>query len=499
MTGGSSIQTTYGPIRGTEAGGIQVFRGIRYAAPPTGDRRFRPPVAPEPWTDVADCTKHSPVAPQNPSPLEAMFGADPPPQSEDCLTLNVFTPATDGGSRPVMVWIHGGAFVTGSGSTPWYDGTSFATRHDIVVVTINYRLGALGFSHLADLGESFEGSGNCGILDQAFALEWVRDNIAAFGGDPGNVTIFGESAGGMSVSTLLGTPAASGLFHKAIPQSGAAKHVRSRETATETSRRLLEAIGCSVDELRTVEVERILAAQAQVTATGAIEGGLPFSPVHDGTALPEPPMDAVIGGSAAGVPLLTGTNLDEMLLFTAMDPSMADLDDERLAARAARIFGEDAVHQALDAYRTSRPGCGPGEVWNAVLTDLVFRVPATRLAEQQSKHAPAYTYLFTWATPAFGGKLGACHALEIPFVFNALDARGVHHFTGPADARMRQLALSVHDAWASFARTGDPNHAGLPEWPAYDPPDRHTMVLGDACTVEQDPSGHELAVWASVP
>jgi para-nitrobenzyl esterase len=498
MTGGS-VQTTYGPVAGVERDGVQVFRGIRYATPPTGERRFRPPEPPEPWTEVQDAGRSGPVAPQNPSPLESLFGADPPPQSEDCLFLDVWTPATDDTPRPVMVWIHGGAFVTGSGSTPWYDGSSFAARHDIVLVTINYRLGALGFSHLADLGGP-ESAGNLGILDQAFALRWVRDNIAAFGGDPGNVTIFGESAGGMSVATLLGLPEAAGLFHKAIPQSGAARHVRSRERATEITTRLLDELGVDIDGLLTAPVARILAAQAAVTAAGGrIEAGLPFSPVHDGTALPEPPFDAVIGGSAAGVPLLTGTNLDEMLLFTFLDPAVADLDDERLAARAASLFGDDAVHEALDAYRSGRPGCGPGEVWSALLTDLVFRVPAVRLAEQQAKHAPVYTYLFTWATPAFGGKLGSCHALEIPFVFNSLHARGVHHFVGEVDDGLRALAATVHDAWAAFARTGDPNHEGLPAWPRFAAPERPTMLLGDACAVEHDPAGHELAVWASVP
>lgn len=499
MTGGS-VQTTYGAVSGIERHGIQVFRGIRYAAPPVGPLRFRPPQAPEPWSEVREAAHASAVAPQNPSPLESMFGADPPPQSEDCLFLNVWTPAADDGARPVMVWIHGGAFVTGSGSTPWYDGTSFAARHDLVVVTINYRLGALGFSHLADLGGP-ESAGNLGILDQAFALQWVRDNISAFGGDPGNVTIFGESAGGMSVATLMGLPDAKGLFHKAIPQSGAARHVRSRERATEVTRRLMEQLGVDdVAGLQEAPVDRILAAQAAVTAAGGpIEGGLPFSPVHDGTALPEPPLDAVIGGSAAGVPLLTGTNVDEMLLFTFMDPTVADLDDDALARRAARLFGDDAVHQALDTYRSSRPRCGPGEVWSALLSDLVFRVPAVRLAEQQAKHAPTYTYLFTYATPAFGGKLGSCHALEIPFVFNVLDGRGVSLFVGDVNDDMRRLAASVHDAWAAFARTGDPNHDGLPEWPRYDAAERPTMVLGDACTVEHDPAGAELALWASVP
>jgi para-nitrobenzyl esterase len=501
----TTVQTAHGPVSGVQKGAVCVYRGIPYARPPVGDLRFRPPKPPEPWIEVRDASAFGPIAMQSPSPLESMFGGKRPATSEDCLSVNVWTPGPGDGraDRPVMVWIHGGAFVTGSGSTPWYDGMSFAERHDCVVVTLNYRLGAFGFLHLADLGgEAYASSGNVGLLDQAAALAWVRDNIAAFGGDPSNVTVFGESAGAMSIGTLLAMPAARGLFRRAIPQSGAASNVHSRDRATEVARLLLEELELSESEvgrLADVPAEDLLAAQDRVAASFGAGGGLAFQPVVDGTAVPVPPLEALAAGSASGIDLLTGTNLDEMRLFTTLDPRLADIDDAGLLARCDEIFGAGAGEAAVAAYRGNRSSAGAGEVWSAVLSDRVFRVPAVRMAERHRHDGGAtYLYLFTWATPAFGGMLGACHALEIPFVFNALDAPGASMFTGEVTDEARALALAMHDAWAAFARTGDPNHPGLPPWAQYDDADRPTMVLGAEPHLQHDPAGDELRLWAEV-
>lgn len=495
------VETTAGRVEGRDDGDLRVFRGIPFARPPVGPLRFRPPQPAEPWTGVRDARHAGPIAPQNPSPLEQLFAANRPPMDEDCLSLNVWTPGPDDGARPVLVWIHGGAFVTGSGATPWYDGTSFARRHDLVVVTINYRLGALGFLHLADLGgEAYASSGNVGMLDQVAALTWVRDNVAAFGGDPDNVTIFGESAGAMSVGTLMGMPAASGLFRRAVPQSGAASNAAERERATKVATEVLAALGlepttAGLTELHDVPVERLLDAQAQVVLRHA-PSRIALSPVVDGTALPEPPLDAIASGSAAGVDLLTGTNLDETKLFIALDPSASSIDETALMAQADEIFGPGAGSTAVEAYRTARPDATLADVGAALTSDRIFRVPAVRLAERQSAHTDrTYMYLFTWATPSFGGRLGSCHALEIPFVFNVLDNPGVELFTGPVSGQTAELALAMHDAWAAFARIGDPDHAGLPHWPRYAPDDRATMLLGEQRAVELDPYGDELRLW----
>ena len=502
MALGEIVNTASGPVRGTDHDGVRVFRGIPYAEAPVGDRRFRPPVARTPWTEPLDATHAGALAPQNPSPLEGMLGSGAPPIGDDCLSLNIWAPAEDGAPRPVMFWIHGGAFVTGSGATPWYDGERFARNHDVVVVTINYRLGALGFLHLADLfGDDWAGSGNLGILDQSFALRWTSENIAAFGGDPDNITIFGESAGGMSVGTQLGLPASKGLFRRAIAQSGAAGHVHTRESATDVAKRMLEVLG--VDDpvaLQQVPTADILAAQEKVNLerSNAAGGGLPFMPCVDGTTLPVGPQQAVRDGHAAGVDLMLGTNSDEMTLFTIMDPSLATLDDGGLARRLGGIFGEERVGEAIDAYRKDREEASAADIWNAALSDRVFRVPAVRLADAQRPHGSTYVYLFTWESTAFDGRLRSCHALEIPFVWDNLDQAGVPFLTGPVTDDMRALATAMNESWAAFARTGDPSTPTLAGWPKWDPETRPTMVIDTDAHVELDPMGHEIEVWSEL-
>ncbi len=488
--------TRSGKVEGVERDGIQVFMGIPYATPPVGDRRWLPAVPEEPWDGVRDATKFSAQSAQGPFAMNVMFGGEQPEVSEDSLYLNVWTPACDDAKRPVLFWIHGGAFIFGSGDTPWYDGTQFVTHGDVVVVTINYRLGPFGFLQLADsFGEAFEGSGNLGILDQVVALEWVRDSIANFGGDPNNVTIFGESAGGASVGTLLGLPSARGLFHAAVPQSGASSWYATRETGATFADGFVERLGVKsgdVDALRALTTQEIIDAAMSHAAVSPSGGGLRFQPVVDGTSLPLPPLDAIEAGNADGVRVLVGTNGHEVTLFNMMDPALASIDPVGVSPLLEPWFGEGAA-AVVDDYRSRRADASGLELWTDVGTDAIFRIPAIRLAEAQQGHGPVWMYWFTWETPAFGGVLRSTHALEIPFVFDNLD-KGAELFTGNGAGR-QVLADAMHGAWLALARNGDPNHAGVPTWPAYDTETRATMRFDDTVEVVEDPHGEDRQAW----
>lgn len=517
------VATTSGLVTGVtrDAGPgstVARFMGIPFAAPPLGTARWRPPQAPEPWTAVRDCTDAGPVAPQNPSPLETMLGVGARPTSEDCLSLNVWTPACDDRGRAVLVWIHGGGFTAGTGSVPWYDGSRLATRGDVVMVTVNYRLGALGWLHLEPLlGTEFAGSGNAGLADQAAALRWVRDNIAGFGGDPGRVTVFGESAGAMSIGALLGTPLAVGLFDGAITQSGAAHTFLQADTAAWVTDELLAELGLTsagADALLVVPVERLLAAQQSIVGRllkaspperGRVSGtfSLPFQPVLDGTILRRPPLDAVRDGAAAGVRILAGSTAEEWNLFHVVERTRGPMTEDTLVQRCERLLapvhGDGAGAGAARLYRTNRPGASLDDVWVAVATDWVFRLPAIRLAEAQGTHHPStWVYEFSYRSTAWGGGLGACHALEVPFVFDNLDRPGVELFVGPLNDGARRLASVTSAAWLAFARAGDPGHEGLPEWPAYEPGRRATMELGATCVLHDDRHGDERVLWDGV-
>lgn len=502
--------TTYGKVRGKEALGCVQFRGIPFAAPPVGERRWKPPQRPETWDGVRDCLEFGPICPQNLGTLERLGGARRPqhPMDEDCLTLNVFTPGLDEARRPTMVWIHGGAFSTGSSRVPWYFGHNFA-RDGVVVVTINYRVSALGFLHLEDLfGSDFEDSGTIGTQDQVAALDWVRDNVASFGGDPDNVTIFGESAGGMSVGTLLATPSAEGFFHKAIPQSGASHASHRPETAARVARRFCEETGVEPgdkDALMALPTDRVLAAvltlgQAIASDHTDVLGedfaglAMPFQPVHGGRFLPKAPIDAVREGSGARVPVLVGTTKDEWRLFTIL---MREDQMRSLAPRPLRNLCAQAGRSADDLVAGYRGILGDAtelDLRNAIETDRGFFIPATRLAEAQVRNdAPVWMYRFDWETPAFGGRLGACHALEIPFVFDNLDAPGADAFTG--GAAPQEIATKMHAAWVAFAQAGDPSSSHLPTWARYDAARRATMLFDADPAVADDPGGDRRELW----
>ena len=490
-------KTKQGEVQGREKDGVLLFAAIPYAAPPTGPRRFRAPEPHDGWTGVRDARRFGPAAPQLRE--EGLTANRDVHWDEDCLTLNVCTPGVDG-RRPVLVWIHGGGFRTGQGAIPWYNGTSFAQRGDIVTVSLNYRLGALGFAHLEEIGGAdYASSGLNGIRDQIAVLQWVRDNIGSFGGDPQQVTIAGESAGGMSVGTLLGCPAAAGLFRAAIPQSGAAHNMLSREEGKELGRRFAAALGAaSIADLLAVPVARILEVQGEIerqsgrgdfrarNATGL--AGMPFQPVVDGRVLPQPSIDAVRAGLSSNVRVLVGTNRDEMTLF-----GLGGVDEERLQRIAARNFPD--ADAALAAYRSEWPDASPDELLMAIMTDRVFRIPAVRLAEAQAQNGGrAYQYLFTWQSRAFGGRLKATHALEIPFVFNNLGRAGVDVFLGSGPSP-QALADAMHAAWIAFIRSGDPSCDAVGEWPAYRLDRRAVMELGDRIGLRIDPYGATRALW----
>ena len=497
------VDTLNGKVQGLDKRGVHQFRGIPYARA----ERFRAPEPVEPWPGVRDATAFGPTAPQNPSPTEAFLGGRERVASEDCLFLNVFTPGADDRARPVMVWIHGGAFTAGGGDVVWYDASNLARSGDVVVVTINYRLGVLGFLELGHLEPGLAGSGTNGIRDQVAALEWVRANIGGFGGDPRNVTIFGESAGGMSVTTLLGTPAARGLFHRAIAQSGAGAHTHRPEAAHRVTDAVLGALSlpsAAVDGLLAAPVDDVLRAQAEVDtplnesvrgADGIPVGVLTFQPVVDGAIVPRPPLEAVRAGDAAGIPLVVGTTADEWNIFHLQARMAGALDDDKLRRRVGRMVPADRVDDVIDAYRHARPGADPDGVLCAAMTDMVFFHPAVQLAEAQLAHTPEVSmYRFDLASTAMGGVLGACHAIDVPFVFDNLDRSGVDMLLGGLDDDARHLAARTARAWTTTAHVGSPAHDDL-AWPAYERGSRRTCILDRTPRVEDDPGGDQRRLW----
>jgi para-nitrobenzyl esterase len=502
------VHTATGRLRGEAGPEGFVFRGVPYAAPPSGLQRFRAPEPAAPWAGVRDALEFGPAPPQRRIPWLANLlpGLGSGAQSEDCLSLNVWTPGLDDRARrPVMVWLHGGGFTIGSGTEPWYDGRRLSQRGEVVVVTVNYRLGMFGSLCGSEvLGAGWDGAANCGLRDQIAALEWVRENIEGFGGDPANVTVFGESAGAMSVSALLACPAAQGLFRRAIAQSGAAHNVSPAEFAARVAERLLQRLElrpADAHRLAELPVDQLLTAQLGVELESWADPAghhLPFAPTVDGALLPRAPLAAIAEGSAADVDLLVGTNRDEWNLFQFLDPELGVLDDAGFVRRCEALLTVDGDALAR-AYRAAHPEATPWTRWLVLRTDWTFRIPARRLAEAQARHRPdTYSYLFTWASAALGGDLGACHALELPFVFDTHHVGTTSAFTGTGPEVQRLTAL-IQEAWLAFARTGSPAHADLGEWPGVASSDDgrlRTMVLDAECRVTvDDESGPDLQFW----
>jgi len=501
------VETKAGRIEGTKRDGLYIFRGIPYAAAPVGHRRWLPPEPVEPWSGVRQAESFGCIAPQNlvESDILEPFHV-PESQSEDCLHLNVWTPGLGDVLRPVLLWIHGGGFTGGSGSQPDFEGSTLSGRGNVVVVTINYRLGSLGFLNLNEVtGGKIPATGNEGLLDQVAALEWVRDNITAFGGNPDNVTIFGQSAGGMSIGCLLAMPQAKGLFHKAILQSGAASSVQSLDQSVRVAGYFLDTLGLSpsdVDALRSLTTEQLLAAQSDLAARAMEEnlgiGALPMQPVVDGQVLPLPPLAAIRNGSADKIPIMVGSTSEEWKFFVGIDPGWAGLDETGLLRRCQQFIPAEDVPGMVEAYRQARAKRGetitPGELFAVIKGDQLFRMPAIRLAEaQQLQKQPVYSYLFTWRSPLFGGLLGACHTIELGFVWGTYEEK----FSGTGQA-VDALARNIQDAWLAFAHTGDPSCESLGAWPSYSDR-RETMLLGEECVVKESPYDEERRAWDSVP
>jgi para-nitrobenzyl esterase len=500
------VETSAGRLLGERGDGVCVFRGVPYARDPSGSRRLRPPEPPEPWTGVREAREATAAAPQPPGVVAGLLGVSPERSDEDCLSLNVFTPACDAGRRPVMVWLHGGGYTTGSGSLGLYDGSRLALRGDVVVVTLNYRLGALGWLALSALAEEEGGVlGNLGLLDQIAALEWVRENIALFGGDPDRVTLFGQSAGAMSVGALMGAPRARGLFARAILQSGAASNVNECEDALRVGEVFMKEMGLAPDDvsgLRAASEDALLEAQARTVRAVAWEvPGLAFQPVADGDVLPDQPLTLLAEGRIPGLPTLIGTNLDEWKFYGIADRKAKNLDEESLLSRFRRNMPDDVVSHSeriIEVYRKARSGrarVDPPELWYAIQSDRHFRIPATQLAAANSRHHPdTWSYLFTWPSPALGGALGSCHVLELPFVFGSIGEGLVPRFVGEGPV-VERLARQMQEAWLAFARGGEPSADGLDDWPAYDETRRATMILGESSGVEDAPLETERALW----
>jgi para-nitrobenzyl esterase len=485
-------ETSAGKVRGIVVDGMKVFKGIPYGASTSGTNRFMPPRKPGAWSGTRDTLAFGPTAPQTSDNSGTTAAGSPIEQSEDCLVLNVYTPGlSDGRKRPVMVWLHGGGFSSGSGSGRILDGTSLAQTHDVVVVTINHRLNVFGYTYLGDaMGSDFALSSSVGLLDIVASLEWVRDNIVGFGGDANLVTIFGQSGGGRKIATLMSMPSAKGLFHRAIIESGAVLRLTTREDGVRYTDLLLGELGLKAGqarELQSLPMARLLEANNAVQKKIALRepGGTANSPIVDGKAIPGHPWDPKGPALSANVPLLIGYARTEETLYDRPTPEKLALDEAGLRERASKRLGGDSM-RAIAAFRTAHPDATPWDLWILMATDHPRGTYARELAKRKAaqRGAPVFMYRYDWETPEGGGHMRSPHTVEIPFVFNNIK------IAGPLISKMPEafaLAGRTSAAWAAFARTGDPNTPKLPKWPAYSATARDTMLFNNECRVESDP------------
>ena len=503
------VETASGRVRGLFFQGVNTFRGIPYGASTAGPNRFLSPRTPQSWTGVRDVNTIGLRAPQlaNPRVPEWFVFDRSEPQGEDCLVLNVFTPSVnDGRKRPVMVWLHGGGFVAGSAGFTVYEGQNLVSMRDVVLVHLNHRLNLFGFLYLGDLGGERYADGNAGMLDIVAALEWIRDNIANFGGDPGNVTVFGQSGGGSKVSTLFGMPSAKGLFHRAIAMSGTQVRSITREQATKTATRVLASLnlgtagpaGGQLDKARLDELQAVPMRRLRDLLNGAGAQGFNWGPVVDGRTLPAHPFDPAASPYGADVPLLIGSTETEVTWNESQiyDPlSDAELRDDVAKALRCDATGADRV---IATYRARRPRASNLDLYLIIATDASnFRTGTDTQADRKAaqRRAPVYKYYFQWYSPVRGGVLRAMHTMDIPFVFENYELASVEVGSGP---ELKPLGDRMAGAWVAFATSGNPNHPLVPKWPAYDTTTRATMVINNDWSVVNDPYGEEKRTVAAV-
>jgi para-nitrobenzyl esterase len=500
-------KTTCGQVRGARLNGLNVFKGIPYAGSPAGEKRFKAPPQLKPWTGVRDALLYGPQAIQPPDPGWPKEWK-PAPASEDCLVLNVWTQGIDDGrKRPVMFYSHGGGFATGNGGADvWpqnlsHDGAALATNYDVVVVTHNHRLGLLGYLYLGDLlGEEYAASGAAGMLDIVAGLAWVRDNIEFFGGDPGNVMIWGESGGGAKTATLTALPQAQGLYHKASVESGPTLRLTPRDAATETTKQVLAKLGLGekqARELVTMPADRLRTLQEGLSGSNPMR----FGPVVDGRIIPSHPYDPVAPAMSAKTPLIVGTNKDEtIMLYQRGDLGAFSLDEAGLRNRLQPVL-HDKTDRVIEVYRKNRPGASPTDLYIAITTAQWMGRNAIAMAERKvALHAaPVYMYVFSYESevpvaPSVPYPQKAAHAMEMAFKFDHPDN---NPSAGKRPERY-QAARNMSRAWASFARNGDPSHDGIPKWSAYTLERRATMILDAECKVVSDPNREERLVWNEI-